>query len=150
MVGLPWTVRRWLDHKRIAFDTSFLIPLLEDVGEKGEKEDKITRVFDLIEKRSLSLVTSTVTLLEILVHPHRNRDLEMIRTYYGYLPRAPFLQLVPVTIGIADRAAVLRAEYGFKTPHAIQLATALTEEATLFLTRDREFRKQKEIEVGIL
>ena len=95
-------------------------------------------------------MTSTITLLEILVHPHRNQDLNMIRSYYGYLPRAPFLQLVPVTIEIADKAAEFRAKYGFKTPDAIQLGTALVEGATLFLTRDHEFRKQKEIEVGFL
>ena len=147
MVGSTWTIRRWLRHERIAFDTSFLIPLLED---DLERKSTIGRLFDLVEKRSLSLVTSTVTLLEILVHPHRNQDLNMIRSYYGYLPRAPFLQLVPVTIEIADKAAEFRAKYRFKTPDAIHLATAFLGNATLFLTHDRQFRKQKEIEVGIL
>lgn len=147
MVGFTRTIRRWIRHEKIAFDTSFLIPLLE---ETGEREETIARLFGLIEKKSLSLITSTVTLLEVLVHPHRNKDLAMIRDYYGYLPRAPFLRLIPVTIEIADKAAELRAKYGFKTPDAIQLATAIEGKATLFLTRDRGFHKQKEIEVGIL
>lgn len=147
MVGLTATIRRWLRHRRIAFDTSFLIPLLEDAG---QRETTIARIFALIERKPLSLVTSTVTLLEVLVQPHRNQDLGLIRDYYGYLPRAPFLRLIPVTIEIADKAAELRAKYAFKTPDSIQLATAIEEKATLFLTRDHDFRKQKEIEVGIL
>lgn len=147
MVGSTWKIRRWLRHERIAFDTSFLIPLLED---DLERKSTIGRLFDLVERKSLSLVTSTVTLLEILVHPHRNRDMNMIRNYYGYLPRAPFLRLVPVTIDIADKAAEFRAKYGFKTPDSIQIATAINEKATLFLTRDRGFSKQREIEIGIL
>lgn len=139
--------RLWLRHERIAFDTSFLIPLLEDFKEEG---NPVSRLVRLTEKKSITLVTSTVTLLEILVHPYRRQDAGAIADYYGYLNRLPLVRLLPVTSQVADRAAALRARYGFKTPDAIQLATALTEEATLFLTRDREFRKQKEIAIGVL
>ena len=110
----------------------------------------MTRLVRLAEKQSTVLVTSAITLLEILVHPYQRKDLNLVRGYYGYLTRLPLLRLVPVTPNIADRAAELRAIYGFKTPDAIQLATAVIEEATLFLTADRGFRKQKEIEIGIL
>ena len=147
MVELSSIFRRWLRHDRIAFDTSFLIPLLED---ERKEESVVTRLFRIVERRSLFLITSTVTLLEVLVHPHRAGEKEKAQRYYGYLTRAPFLKLAPVTPDIADRAAELRAKYGLKTPDAIHFATALVLEATLFLTRDREFRKQKEIEVGIL
>ena len=136
--------KRWLNLKRIAFDTSFLIALLEDDSRQ------IPRLFELAEKRSLTLMTSTVTLLEVLVRPYRNQALDVVNLYYGYLVRAPFVRLFDLSPEIADRAAELRARYNFKTPDAIQLATALAAEAKLFLTQDREFRKQKEIEVGIL
>ena len=94
--------------------------------------------------------TSTITLLEILVHPYRQNDSDTVNRYYGYLTRSPLIQFVPVTSEIADRAAELRAHYGLKTPDAIQLATASEAGAGLFLTRDRDFLKQKEVEVGIL
>ena len=110
----------------------------------------ITRVVRLTERRSNLLVTSTISLLEVSVRPYRNQDISAVRDYYGYLTHLPLVKLVAVTSEIADRAAQLRAQYGFKTPDAIQLATALVEDTTLFLTRDRAFRKQKEIEIGIL
>ena len=139
--------RRWLRRKRIAFDTSFLIPLLEDTG---HKEGTVTRIFEIAERRSLLLLTSTVTLLEVLVHPYRYEAIDTVNLYYGYLVQAPYVRLVSLSTEIADCAARLRAEYGFKTPDAIQLSTAITEGAALFLTRDREFRKQKEIEIGLI
>lgn len=139
--------RRWLRHRQIAFDTSFLISVLED----SRREDEIiARVFGVVEKRSLLLVTSTVTLLEVLVRPYREGDIDTVGRWFIHLTRAPFIKLSPLTANIADRAAEMRAKYGFKTPDAIQLATALEEGTTLFLTRDRGFRKQTEIEVGIL
>lgn len=139
--------KRWLMHKRIAFDTSFFIPFLEDVSSKG---NRYTRILTLIEKKSITLVTSTVTLLEILVHPYRRKNMEAVNRYYGYLTRQTMLELLPLTSEIADRAAELRARYGYKTPDAIQIASALIGGATLILTQDKSFRKQKEIEVGFI
>lgn len=147
MVRFNATLRRWLRHSHVGFDTSFLISLLEN---EEEKRDLVTRLFEILEKRFLLAATSTVTLLEVLVHPYCRKETDTIQRYYGYLTRAPFIKLVPVNVEIADQAAELRARYGFKTPDAIQLATALIQKATLFLTRDKEFLKQKEIEVGIL
>lgn len=138
--------RRWLRHKRIAFDTSFLIPLLED---EKEKENKITRLLRLLERKPLILITSTVTLLEVLVRPYQQRDMETVNRYYGYFNRTDLVTLFPVTNQIADRAAEIRALYGYKTPDAIQLATALETKCSLFLTQDHAFKKQKEIEIGV-
>lgn len=147
MVGETRAFRQWLRHRVIAFDTSFLISLLED---RGGREGRVSRLFRLIEKKSSSIITSTITLLEVLVHPYRRRDIDAVNTYYGYLAHSPTVRLVSVTPEIADRAAEFRARYGFKTPDAIQLATAVVSGATLFLARDFGFRKQQEIEVGIL
>ena len=139
--------RFWLRHKRIAFDTSFLIPILEDMSLKG---NQFTRILQLSERKSVTLITSAVTLLEVLVHPYRAKDFEAVDRYYGYLTQQSLLRILPLTADIADYAANLRARYGFKTPDAIQIATALKDKATLFLTQDHCFRKQKEIEIGFL
>ena len=146
MVKWKGEFRRWLRHRRIAVDTSFLIPALEDVE---SFEEAPTRFLRLAERRSLSLITSSITLLELLVHPYRMKDMEAVNRYYGYLTD-PFVDLIPLTAEIADRAAEIRARYGFKTPDAVQMATALIGEATLLLTLDKDFNKQKEIEVGLL
>lgn len=139
--------QKWLRAKRIAFDTSFLIPLLEDQEKTGEP---VSRILQMIERKDRLLITSTVTLLEVLVHPYRAKDLDAVNRYYGYLTRSHRVNLIPLTPEIADQAAEFRAQYGLKTPDAIQLATAVQAEANLFLTYDRKFLKQKEIEIGIM
>jgi predicted nucleic acid-binding protein len=49
----------------------------------------------------------------------------------------PGLRVVPLTLKIAEEAARLRANYNLSAPDVIQLATAVTENATIFLTNDR-------------
>ena len=139
--------RKWLRHKRIAFDTSFLIMVLEG---KGREAEFASRIMEITQKRKLAIISSTVTLLEALVRPYRAGATEAVNQYYGHLVRSAIIRLVPLTVEIADRAACLRARYGLKTSDAIQLATAVSEKATLFLACDKDFRKQKEIEVGLL
>ncbi len=139
-------LRRWLKHSRLAFDTSILISLLAE----GGADSNTIRILRLIEEKGNTLLTSTVTVLEALVHPYRKKNIAEINAIYGFLTRHRQIELIPLSPEIADKAALLRARYGFKTPDAIQLATAVCAKATLFLTRDKDFHKQKEIEVGFL
>lgn len=137
--------RKWLKHKRIAVDTSFLIPLLAD---RVEAESVYEQTLHLAESKSMSIVTSTVTLLELLVQPYRSKDYDFINYVYGHLTQSDLVSLIPVDADIADRAAEFRARYQFKTPDAIQLATAVRSKATLLLTLDKDFKRQREIEIG--
>ena len=51
---------------------------------------------------------------------------------------------------IAEKAAELRAEYGIKTPAAIQFAIAMENNATLFVTNDMDLKRVRGIEVLVL
>jgi len=95
-------------------------------------------------------VTSTVTLLELLVQPYRDRKEELAQKIFALTSTYPTIQWVLVTLTLADRAAELRARYRLSTPEAIQLATALGHKATRFYGNDRAFRRVKEIECVIL
>lgn len=55
-----------------------------------------------------------------------------------------------VNIEIAVRAAQIRAEYGFKSPDALQLAIAVHHSADYFLTNDKRLISFKELEIIIL
>lgn len=145
MVKADSQFRRWLKHKIIAFDTSFLILLLQDTS---KDDNPASRVLRLLQRRSVKIITSTITLLEILVHPYHYQNRELVDRYFGYMTHQPGLELIPLNAEVADRAAEIRAKYRFKTPDAIQLASAIFGEATLFLTQDKAFRKQKEIAIG--
>jgi len=62
----------------------------------------------------------------------------------------PLLPPIQVVEDIAEQAAELRAEYGIKTPDAIQIATGIFGGAAIFLTNDGKLEKVDEIEVIVL
>ena len=66
--------------------------------------------------------------------------------FYALLSTYPGLTWAPVSLEVADRAAEFRARYNLSTPDAIQLATAISFQATGFIGNDKGLKKVKEIE----
>jgi len=60
------------------------------------------------------------------------------------------LRLIEISAAVVERATDLRARYGFKTPDALHLATAIEERADLFLTGDDALARCAEIQVEVL
>lgn len=89
-------------------------------------------------------------MLELLVQPYRNSNEDLVNTYYSLFTTYPHLQWMDVTLGIADRAAQLRANFNLRTPDAIQAATALSAGATAFVSNDVVFRRVSDFETLIL
>jgi predicted nucleic acid-binding protein len=100
-----------------------------------------------VDRGEIRVVTSVVTLLEVLVHPIRRGDEGLAQQYNDILLSSPHIMTVPVTPVTAQLAAELRAEQNLKTPDAIQLATAIKYGASAILTNDRDFGVAKSIEV---
>ena len=97
---------------------------------------KLRPFFAAAERREFQLVTSLVTLLEVLVHPLRTGREDLAREYRDILLRSASLRTIPVSEIIAEEAAWLRATHNLRTPDAIQLATANTAGASWFITND--------------
>jgi predicted nucleic acid-binding protein len=96
---------------------------------------------------NFQIVTSTVTLLEVLVHPLRRGDKALAHQYNDILLSSPNVSTLPVTYATAQEAAELRARHNLKMPDAIQLAVALSAGATSVLTNDRDFPRKSGIEI---
>lgn len=92
--------------------------------------------FQAVHLGAIRVVTSTLTLSEVLVHPLRQGDQALARQYTRILLTSAHVKTLPVSAGIASEAAHLRATYGYKTPDATQLATAASQHATSFVTND--------------
>jgi predicted nucleic acid-binding protein len=107
-------------------------------------------VFAALAEGHFLAVTSTVTLLETLVLPLRNKRLDLAHEYEQILLHARHLTSYNLSPAIAVRAAEIRADYQFRTPDAIQLATAVYAEATFFLTNDRALQRFSELNVVLL
>ena len=103
-----------------------------------------------MEKGDIRVVTSSLTLTEVLVHPHRHADQALVQQYSEILLQAPNLTMVPVSAAIAGEAARLRAIYGMRTPDAIQAATAISENASAFLTNDIGFKGPTTLKIIVL
>lgn len=140
-LGLP------AERERIGIDTNLFIYFIEDHPRYGTW---CTSLFDLIEQGRNSAVTSTVTLLELLVQPYRDRKEELAQKIFALASSYPKLEWVPVTMNVADRAAELRGRYRLSTPDAIQVATAIGHKATRFYGNDRALRRVKELECVIV
>lgn len=131
-------------HRKIGIDTAVFIYQVEENPKYGELTQ---RIFAWLEGPKAHGVTSTITMLELLVHPCRDNDSEQADNFYALLSTYPHLEWLPVTLAVADRAAHLRADHNLRTPDAVQAATALVEKATGFLSNDYAFSKVRELEV---
>lgn len=134
-------------HRRIGLDTSIFIYQVEAHPKYVETTHQI---FDWLEGPRARAATSTITMLELLVHPYRNSDEDRVNAFYALLSTYPHLEWIDTTLGIADRAAQLRADYGLRTPDAVQAASALALPATGFISNDPAFKRIKELDVVIL
>ena len=129
----------WVEHfsgKTVGLDTAPLIYYIEDHPTYAEL---LAPFFEAVRSGDIRIFTSTVTLLEVLVHPLKHGDERLAHEYNDILLSSPHIFTVPVTPVTAQTAAELRAAGKLKTPDAIHLATAINHGADAFLTGDRDF-----------
>ncbi len=86
---------------------------------------------------SRELVTSALTLLEVLVVPYRAGNQLLADQYEALLTRSRGIRVVDLSRDQLRAAALLRATTGIKTPDALQLAAAIGAKCQTFLTNDR-------------
>lgn len=93
-----------------------------------------------------ALLTSRISRLECRATPIRDRDSALLARYDAELT---LTRLVQVSDSIIESATELRARYGFRSPDAIHLATAMDAGAAVFLTGDAQLARCAEIKVDV-
>lgn len=116
----------------VGLDTAPLIYFME---EHPAYIDATVCFFEAMDEGAFKVVTSTVTLVEVLVHPLRSKNTQLAAEYRDILTNSKLIT-VEVSRAIAEQAARIRASYNMRTPDAIQMAAALSAEATFFFTND--------------
>lgn len=96
-----------------------------------------TRLLRRAERDQLQLVTSVLTLMETLVVPKRQKQVQLCERYRELFAGFPHLAVLPIDPPIAEAASDLRATYSLRTPDALHLATAIVAGAEAFVTEDR-------------
>lgn len=87
---------------------------------------------------------------ESLVHGYREDDRQEIDSFYGLLSIYPNLHWMAPDLETADEAARIRAKYKLRTPDALQAATAIRAQATVFVTNDPVFARIEEFDTVVL
>ncbi len=98
-------------------------------------------LFDSIEKGEHLGVTSTITLLEIIVRPLSQGQVDIARKYEVLLINFPNLKIIGLDRDIVRQAARLRAEYHIGTQDALQVSAGLIHGANVFITNDRRLER---------
>jgi predicted nucleic acid-binding protein len=116
---------------RIFWDTNLFIYLWEDYGALSQAVEKLRTT---MLRRGDQLVTSTLTLGEILVKPTAAGNASLCRKYEDAILSVALL--IPLDAKVAKIYSSIRRDRLLKAPDAIQLASAASVGADLFVTND--------------
>ena len=129
-----------IESKKIFIDTAPIIYYLQSSELYYDSMKEFWKKYD-----ECDYVTSTITITEYLTYPYKQRDTQLVSSFYAFLNDMD-IQIRSIDERIAEKAAKIRAEYKhFKTMDALQLATACITNCDLFLTNDKQLRQFKEI-----
>jgi predicted nucleic acid-binding protein len=123
-----------LGSGRVAVDTALFIYFLEEDERFLPLVEPLYRDADSGRRE---LITSALTLLEVMVVPYRAGNTALAERYEHLLLRSRGIRVVDISIDQLRTAAQLRAAVRVKTPDALQLAAALTCGCSCFVTNDR-------------
>jgi uncharacterized protein len=116
---------------RVFWDTNLFVYFLEDTGTLADQVDRVRRA---MLERNDHLVTSSLTLGELLVKPLQAERHDLARQYEQLL--ASSAEVVEFGTDAARVYAAIRATRPLKAPDAIQLACAASAKVDLFITND--------------
>lgn len=118
----------------VGLDTAIFIYLIE---EHPQFLPLVLPLFEEADSARRELVTSALTLLEVLVVPYKARNVALAERYELLLTRSRGIRLIDLSRNQLRSAAEFRAATGVKTPDALQLVAALGAGCRTFLTNDR-------------
>lgn len=114
---------------RVFWDTNLFVYLLEG----GRFAPRVTELRARMVERGDQLVTSALTLGELLVKPSQFGE-HVLREYDTAIRQ--LATVLPFDAASAPRFAAIRADRAIKAPDAIQLACAAAAGVDLFITND--------------
>jgi predicted nucleic acid-binding protein len=131
----------------IYLDTNAIIYSVEQIAPYDALLEGVWRA---VQHTELGIVSSELTLLEVLVKPLREGKQALEQRYRRLLTASREVQLYPIERPIIEQALNLRATVGLRTPDALHAATAVQSGCVLFVTNDPVFRRVSGIEIIVL
>jgi predicted nucleic acid-binding protein len=128
----------------VVVDSAPIIYFLEDHPTLGAR---FAALFERVAQGELSIVTSAISLAEVLAGPLSAGNEVLAEQYRVALTEGAGWSVHPVTASLAVVAARFRAKHRLKLPDAIQLATVVDVGAYALVTHDRDFGGVKDLRV---
>ena len=129
-------MRYYLDSAPIIYDVEDTLPFAAAIDAK-------------LSAAGLVLITSELTRLECRVKPLRESNAKLLKDFDDYF-LFTIAELIPVTRDVVDRATEIRAQFNFKTPDSLHLATAMIANCDIFLTNDHRLSRFTGIKIETL
>jgi predicted nucleic acid-binding protein len=130
---------------KVFFDTNVFIYLFEDYEPFSSMVDATWR--RMLQRRD-QLVTSAMTLGELLVRPSKLGQASLVQEYDRVVRSRA--QVLNFDVSVAWRYASLRATHTLRNADAIQLACASHFGVDLFITNDKELHKLNVPGIGFI
>lgn len=124
-------------------------PIIYSVEGVAGFQPGVARWVKQVEAAAGLLITSRLSLLECRVRPLREKNQAALARFDDFFS-GENLVLLDVSADVIDRATELRVQYGFRTPDAIHLATAILIDADVFLSGDGGLARCTDIRVVTL
>ena len=122
---------------KIFWDTNLFVYLVED---RGARADQVMALRQWMMERRDELLTSALTLGEVLVRPMEEGDETLMRRYEHTIEAGA--TVLPFDEHAARRFADIRRDRSVKAPDAIQLACAAAANVDLFVTNDERLSRK--------
>lgn len=126
-----------LKGQRVYLDTNGFVYFLE---KHPTLFQRVQPLFEAAMLGELQLVTSELTVAEVLVQPFKMNRADIATTYRRFLKDEGLIELVPVTLAVLESAAALRGTLGGSLADAIHVASANEHECSAFVTHDQRIR----------
>jgi len=125
--------------KMLYFDTNLFIYAVETTEANHPYLAVIDRLFSMAEQGEIQAITSELSLAEALVGAYKNSS-ELVVLYEGLLSNKPELAVLPIDKAVLRSAAYTRTVVKIALADAIHVATAVNEQADIFITNDDKLR----------
>ena len=133
----------------IFFDANALIYLIEAKSSFAQQiKTEIQAVASAYPQAQLTV--SRLSWLECRVYPMKHQQVQILALYDEFFASVD-LVWVELSAEVVEWATMLRAQYGLRTPDALQAASCLSlDSAHIFFTADRGFHKVLGLNVHLL
>ena len=128
---------------RVFWDTNLFVYLLEG----GQFAARVRQIRSRMIARGDQLLTSALTLGELLVKPRERGD-AAVRDHETTIRH--IATILPFDSACAPRYATIRADRSIKAPDAIQLACAAAAGTDLFITNDDRLSRKHVVDVKFI